>query len=244
MDKPLRGPALSQAIRDYVKGFILEHNLSAGDPLPPETQLAQDLGVGRSSVREAIKALQSLGIVEVRHGDGLYVREYNFDPISETLSYGIRFDPAALAELFQIRIWLEGAVIEDAVKQISAEEMSELESVIAAWETRVEAGEPDTDLDERFHYILQRTVKNKSLLKLFKAFWIAFESLDIEIIHDSDPRLELENHRAILQAVKSRDIGLARQRLAQHFSHLQDRIHQAIQLEQITEKGDKAVDHV
>lgn len=238
MDKPLRGPALNQAIRDYVKGYILGHNLSAGDPLPPETQLAKDLGVGRSSVREAIKALQSLGIVEVRHGDGLYVREYNFDPISEAFSYGVRFDPVALAELFQIRIWLEGAVIEDAVKQISADEINELESVIVAWEKRVAAGEPDTDLDEQFHYILQRTVDNKSLLKLFKAFWIAFENLDIEIIHDSDPRVELENHRAILEAVKSRDISLARQRLAHHFSHLQDRIHQAIRLERITENGE------
>lgn len=236
MEKPLRGPALNEAIRNYVKQYILEHNLNPGDPLPPETQLAQELGVGRSSVREAVKALQSLGIIEVRHGDGLYVREYNFDPVLEMLSYGMRFDPAALAELFQIRIWLEGAVIEDAVKQISAEETGELEEVIAAWEKRVEANEPDTDLDERFHYILHKTVKNQSLLKLFKAFWIAFENLDIEIIHESDPVLELENHRAILEAVRSRDTRLARDLLVKHFSHLQGRIHQAIRSEHPNDK--------
>ena len=74
MDKPLRGPALSKAIQEYVKQFILENDLKGGDPLPSETHLVKDLGVGRSSVREAVKSLQSLGIVEVRHGDGLYLR--------------------------------------------------------------------------------------------------------------------------------------------------------------------------
>ncbi len=76
MDIPFRRPALNELIRDYVKQHILDHGLSAGDPLPSETQLAQELGVGRSSAREAIKALQSLGVVEVRHGEGLYVRAF------------------------------------------------------------------------------------------------------------------------------------------------------------------------
>ena len=92
METSLRRPALNELIRDYVKQYILDQGLCAGDPLPSEIQLAQELGVGRSSVREAIKALQSLGIVEVRHGEGLYVRPYTFDPILETLSFGMRFD--------------------------------------------------------------------------------------------------------------------------------------------------------
>ena len=83
MNTPLRGPALSEAIRDYIKDYIIENKLKAGDSLPPETQLVETLGVGRSSVREAVKALQSLGIVEIRRGNGLYVRETNFDAMLE-----------------------------------------------------------------------------------------------------------------------------------------------------------------
>ena len=64
MEKPLRRPALSKEVRDYIKQYILENDLKGGDPLPPEHQLVEELGVGRSSVREAIKSLQSLGIVE------------------------------------------------------------------------------------------------------------------------------------------------------------------------------------
>lgn len=228
MEKPLRGPALNEAIRNYVKQYILDNKLDGGDPLPPESQLAQDLGVGRSSVREAVKALQSLGIVEVRHGNGLFVREYNFDPILEILSYGMQFDPVRLAELFQVRIWLEAAVIGDAVRQIGPAELAELERTLEAWKWRVMAGEPHADLDERFHCVLYGSLNNQTLLKLFEVFWITFENLGIKDIQDSDPLAELEHHQAILEAVRAGNGPQARQRLIEHFNPLQMRIDRAI----------------
>ncbi len=228
MERSLRGPALHEAVRDYIKQYILDHKLSAGDSLSPEGQLAQELGVGRSSVREAVKALQSLGIVETRPGNGLYVREYNFDPILETFSYGMRFDPTALAEFTQIRLWLESAVIGEAVKQINEENISQLEDLIKIWADRVHTGKPYSDLDKQFHCILYGTLNNKSLIKLIEVFWIAFENLNIEAIQASDPVVELKDHQAILEAVKSRDAALARQRLLLNFNHLQNRIHRVI----------------
>jgi DNA-binding FadR family transcriptional regulator len=228
MVKPLRGPALTEAIRDYIKQYILEHELRVGDSLPPETQLAQDLGVGRSSVREAIKALQSLGIVEVRHGNGLYVREHNFDPILEMLDYSMRFDPRHVAELSQIRIWLEAAVVEDAVKRVGAAELAELAEVLQAWSKRAEAGQSCSDLDAQFHRILYKTLDNLTLIKLFDVFWIAFENLDFEQLETCDPLEEFKSHYAIFEAVKAGQTALTRQRLIQHFAPLKRRIEQAI----------------
>jgi len=203
--------------------------LSAGDPLPSETQLAEELGVGRSSVREAIKALQSLGIVEVRHGEGLYVRPYTFDPILETLSFGMRFDTTTLAELAQLRVLLERSAIEDAVGQIGTEDLDRLEELMEVWKERVQAREPDSGIDEAFHRILYASLNNETLMKLFELFWIAFENLDNSIIQDGKRAEEdLENHRAILDAVKARDADLARQHLTRHFDRLQDRIRRAV----------------
>ncbi|NOZ50026.1 MAG: FadR family transcriptional regulator [Chloroflexi bacterium] len=231
MTKLLQRPALNQAIRDYVKQYILDQGLSAGDPLPSETQLAEELGVGRGSVREAIKALQSLGIIEVRRGDGLYVRPYTFDPILETLNYGIRFDTNTLAELAQIRVLLERAAIEYVVKQISTDDLDRLEALMDVWKERVQAGEPHRDLDEEFHRILYGTLNNQTFMNLFEVFWIAYENLDNPIIQDVN-RLEeeLENHVAILDAVKARDEDLARQHMMHHFRHLQERIRRATSL--------------
>jgi DNA-binding FadR family transcriptional regulator len=219
---------LNELIRDYVKRYILDHGLSAGDPLPSETQLAQELGVGRGSVREAIKALQSLGIVEVRRGNGLFVRPYTFDPILETLSYGMRFDTTTLAELAQIRVLLERAAIEDAVRQMGAADLGRLEGLMDVWEQRVQTEGPVSDIDEQFHRVLYGTLNNQTLMKLLEVFWIAFENLDNPVIQDARPaEHDFENHRAILDAVKARDADLARQLMMRHFSNLQERIRRA-----------------
>jgi DNA-binding FadR family transcriptional regulator len=231
MEKPFRRPVLNELIRDYVKQYILDHGLNPGDPLPPETQLAHELGVGRSSVREAIKALQSLGIVQVRHGDGLYVREYNFDPILETLGFGIRFDTTTLSELAQIRFLLEGAAIEDAVKRIGLQDLDRLDNLMQVWKGRVAAGEPHSDLDEEFHRILYGVLNNQTLVKLFQVFWIVFANLKDPVIQDIKPAdQEWHDHQAILEAVKARDANLARQRLMDHFDHLRKRIERATEL--------------
>jgi len=223
----VRGPALSEEIRNYIKNHILTNQMKPGDLLPPENQLMADLGVGRSSVREAVKALQSLGIVEVQRGNGLYVRQANFDPILESLSYNMRFDPRIFAEVLEIRVWLESAVIEDAVMRINDEDIVRLEDVLRMWEQRIALAEHHAALDQQFHDILYAPLKNRTLVQLFQVFWLAFNSLDDETIQSGDPALGLTEHRDIFAAVKSRNPVLARQRLLAHFSHVQQRIERA-----------------
>ena len=232
MTLPLRGPALHEAIREYIKQYILDHKLKPGNPLPPEGQLAQELGVGRSSVREAVKALQSLGIIEAQQGNGLFVREYNFDPVLEILSYGMRFNHAIMLEFFQIRLWLEAAVIGDAVRQIDAAQIGQLDELLALWAERTRTGQPWADLDKRFHDILYQTLDNRTLLKLNEVFWLAYDKLDIAGIHDADPAEELGDHQAIFEAIKSGDPELTRQRLLANFTHFQQRIERGIKVEQ------------
>jgi DNA-binding FadR family transcriptional regulator len=231
MNQPLRGPALHEAVRDYIKQYILDGKLKPGDPLPPEGQLADELGVGRSSVREAVKALQSLGIIEARQGNGLFVREYNFDPVLEILSYGMRFNHTILLEFFQIRLWLEAAIIGDVVRQIEAEQIAQLETVLDLWPERTRTGQPWADLDKQFHDILYQTLNNQTLLKLLEVFWLAYDKLDIAGIHAADPVEELADHRAILEAIKHGDPDLTRQRLLANFTHFQSRIERGIELE-------------
>lgn len=223
MRQPLRGPALYTAVRDYIKEYILENNLKPGDPLPPEGQLVEDLGVGRSSVREAVKSLQSLGIVDVRQGDGLYVRELNFDPMLENFMFGMQFNPQTLAELLQIRVWLEAAVIGDAVQHIRDEELTKLEAILKTWEERVQAGEEYADLDESFHQTIYGVIGNETLMKLFSVFWIVFIGLENEVTHDPNPQEVLGSHRSILAAIKAHDRTLTRKRLTEHFDSIRVR---------------------
>jgi DNA-binding FadR family transcriptional regulator len=225
MTQKLRGPALSQAVRDYIKNHIIKHNLHAGDPLPSENQLAEDLGVGRSSVREAVKSLQSLGIVEARHGNGLFVREWNLDPVLETMEFGLRFNTKSLGELLDIRIWLESAVMADAIAHIEPATIAALDDILNGWQAQIESGDfNDAEWDEQFHCTLYGSLGNETMLKLFEVFWIAFQTFDHEPTN-KERKLRMVNcHRAIAEAVKQGDIELAKTRLYESYKPLRDLI--------------------
>ncbi len=226
MKKSLRGEALYKAVCDHIKQYIIENNLKPGDPLPSEGQLADDLGVGRGSVREAVKSLQSLGIIDVQHGTGLSVRELNFDPMLETFKFGMQFDARSIAELLQIRILLETAVIGKAVEKIEPAALQDLEDLLALWEDHNRQGKSFIELDEDFHRILYSALDNKTLMQLFNVFWDAFWELELGDTLKPDPASELRKHREILDAVKARDAELAHERLLRHFEFISEQIEQ------------------
>ena len=212
----LRGRALTLAVRDYVKQYIIENDLDAGAPLPTEGEIAQQLGVGRSSVREAIKALESLGIVEVRHGYGTFVREYNFDAILENLMFGIQFNVSTLQELLQIRTWLEAAALGDAVEKMTTEQLDKLDALMQVWSQRVQDQKSVVDLDEQFHLSLFEALGNDSLMKLISVFWIACHTQrkgDGTVLHQPSSQRDiasLQEHQGILEAIRAKDAKLAR----------------------------------
>ena len=237
MSNSLRGPALYKAVFDYIKQYIIDHNLNPGDALLSEGQLVDELGVGRSSVREAVKSLQSVGIIDVQHGNGLFVRELNFDSTLATFKFGMQFDARTVAELIQIRIWLETAVIGDAVDRISQSDLDRLDLLLEKWETCIAKGRGYIELDEEFHHILYAVLENETLMPLFDAFWVAFASLENNAIPDADPYDELQTHHRILDAVKSRDVELARKQLVRHFQSGQKWVKRYIELANAEKKA-------
>ncbi len=239
MDKLSRGPVLNRAIQDRIKQYITDNRLGAGDLLPPEGQLAMDLGVSRGSVREAIKALESLGIVEVRHGDGVRVRAFNFDSVFELLSYALVFDPVKAAEILQIRIWLEVAAVADAVRQISDAELDHMAALLDAWEQKAARNEDSSEDDRNFHRLLYRTLNNDSLSGLIDIFWVIYHSLPIQSIGtDRQPLATVKAHRELLTAIRTRDITQATHRMRDHFCNLEARMMRAIQLSQASSVAD------
>ena len=225
MNRNLRPPSLSRSVRDYIKDYIVSNNLKAGDALPSEGQLSEELGISRSPVREAVKALQSLGIIEARHGEGLFVREWNFEPVLETLNYGMRINPKTLAELYQIRVWLEMAVIGDAVKKISEDEIIELDILMLRWEKAIHNNEPYVHFDQKFHEHIFGVMDNDTLVKLFRVFWVAFENYgDVDLLMAPDPHIVAKEHREVFEAIKLRDPNLARKSLMQQFIGFKERI--------------------
>src|SRR3954452_3320771 len=114
--KPLnRPPLLHVSVQESLKAFIADNGLSGGDPFPAEGDLARSLGVSRNSVREAIKALESLGMLETRRGIGVFVREFSLDALIDNLPYGLGRSLRDIAEIIEIRKTLETAMISQAI---------------------------------------------------------------------------------------------------------------------------------
>src|SRR5512132_1814029 len=100
----IRRENLSSQAKERLKLYFVNNKLKAGDAIPTELELASGLDISRTAVREALKSLESLGIIEVRRGVGRFLKPFNFDAIMENLSYGIAMDVADFKDILDVRI--------------------------------------------------------------------------------------------------------------------------------------------
>ncbi|MGO4665356.1 FadR/GntR family transcriptional regulator [Bosea sp. 2RAB26] len=217
--RPLVKPqSLHVSVLESVKAYIDESGLPPGSQLPPENDLAQQLGVSRNSVREAVKALESVGIVETRRGIGIFVSDFSFAPLLDNLAFGLRGRLDDFEELLTIRRALEGALIGRTVQVIGADDIAELRALTAKMKARVDAGESFLEEDRLFHRTLFRCQDNQLLLKLLDIFWQAFvKASDFINLENRDPVATWRDHHEIVEAVATRDAETARERLDHHY---------------------------
>ncbi|MBL8699726.1 MAG: FadR family transcriptional regulator [Alphaproteobacteria bacterium] len=217
--RPLpRPPLLHVSVQDSLKRFIAENALTGGAMLPAEAMLARNLGVSRNSVREAVKALESLGMLETRRGIGVFVRHFSLDALIDNLPYALGQSLRDIEEIIEIRRTLEVAMVERAIERISAEDIAALRATLDAMRRKAERGESFAEADQAFHRLLFRGLGNRMLSRMIEVFWLAFrraaEFIDTE---NPDPMATYRDHEAIVDAVERRDAADARDRLARHY---------------------------
>ena len=217
--KPLHRPKpLHRSVQDSVKMFITDNQLSPGDPLPAEGELGLALGVSRSSVREAIRGLESLGIVESRRGVGVFVSAFSFAPLLDNMVFGLRDTLRELEEMLDVRRALEVGMIGDAMRAMSAQDLAELQGVCTAMGRRAERGEPFAAEDQAFHLLLFRSHGNATLARLLEVFWLAFsKAASVFRLHDRTPAATWRDHQAIVDALRDGDEAEVRERLREHY---------------------------
>jgi DNA-binding FadR family transcriptional regulator len=221
-----RRQPLHHSVQEAIRTYIIDNRLRPGDMLPPETEFVRRLGVSRTSVREAVKALESIGILEVRHGSGLAVRQFSLQPLLENITYG-SFDLDELAELTEIRRVLEIGMIEAALQRMSAATLDELRQIVAQMGAAAERDHDYMVEDRRFHQLLFAGLNNQTLLTLLDVFWLTFNKATAHAdLRGSDPISTYRDHLAIVEAIAAGDSAEARRALDRHYDGLKDRITQ------------------
>lgn len=204
-------------IEARIKEYILENQLQPGDKLPTEEQLATQLQVGRSAIRETFRRLEALGIVESHQGYGRVVRDFNFDPILNGLSYGLVFHSHNIMQVLEIRRALDDYFIREAIQNLQPNDIDELGAIV---QRMIDGGEENPAFyqeDHDFHAILYRRCGNKLAAQLFEITWdVRLHATDRHIALSVLPPGIVAEHVAIFQAIKERDIPVARERLLAH----------------------------
>jgi DNA-binding FadR family transcriptional regulator len=211
-----------QAVRD----LIVEQGLRAGDPLPAEGDLAERFGVGRNSVREAVKALEVLGIIEARPGAGLFVRNFSFDPIVDNLPYAVLVDLKDLADLLEVRRHLEIGMAARFVQCRTDAQLETLQGILNDWEVQARGGLYSSEADRAFHDALCAQAGNALMRQILDVFWRAFHRASNQeaVAAPRDPMETFSRHLPIIDALSSGDSDDLRYALNQHYEGIRRRI--------------------
>ena len=214
--EPIRRIRLYEGIVEQIEGLLEKGELHPGDQLPPERQLADQFEVSRASVREALRALELLGIVETRPGGGTFVRQATPEDLKRPLT-SLMARGQALADVIEFRGLIEPALAALAAERITPEQLKELGEIFAKQERKVAAGEPWAEEDTRFHELIGQAARNELLTTVLGVIWsVLRESREQWLQTNQRAHTSLDAHRRILAALAAHDAEAARRAAAEH----------------------------
>lgn len=218
-----------KALQDAIKRLIVERGLAPGSPLPTELELMRELGVSRNRLREAMKALQALGIVEIRHGYGTYVGSLSLAALAAGLEFrtslSVTGDLRDVRDLLQVREVLETGLSPQVLAAADRLDDARLERAVATMEENAERGKHSPEADWLFHETLYEPLENALVTQLLQVFWSVFNKLSDQLSRTTeDPRVTARWHRAILVALRARDAEALRVAMEEHFDGIRARL--------------------
>lgn len=210
-----------------IKELIVERGLRPGDSLPTEIELCELLGVSRTSVREAVKTLATLDIVDVRHGHGTFVGHMTLDSLVESLIFRGVLTPGddlnALREVVEVRQALDLAMGEKIVASLQGGTNEVLHRLVHEMAELQEQGRTFPDQDRRFHAELLSRIDNSLVGQLVTAFWDVYSGVlpRLGLSLPEDLEQTVHAHGAMLRAAEAGDVDAFRAAVRDHYVPLQ-----------------------
>lgn len=214
----LKGKLLAEQVEEQLLRYIVEEPIPVGERLPNEFELAERFGVGRSTIREAVKGLASKNVVEVRRGSGTYV--VNTAPAEEDpLGLGQIRDKHMLAlDLCDVRLLLEPDIAALAAERAEEGEIRQLAALCDETEALIRAGENHLERDMEFHTCIARCTKNVVMENLIPIITSAVNTFGT-LTHRSLREETISTHRAVVEAIERGDAMGARLAMTMHLTY-------------------------
>lgn len=218
--RPVLRSRLYEQVAEQISTWIKENGLLAGDRLPPERELAQRLGVSRATLSQALVALEVIGVVVVRHGDGTLLTERaRTGPVIDA----IRAHADRLPEIIEARDALESKLAALAAVRRTDADLAAIRAALEEMERDIEAGGRGVDADEQFHGAITAAARSDLLTQMMAAIHDLIRETRLESLSQPGrPRESLAGHRKVADAIAAGDPDAATQAMHEHVMLVSD----------------------
>jgi len=228
MLEPLKKTRLYEDIINQLLSLIQEGKLKAGDRLPPERQLAEELQVSRTALREALRAMESQGYLESKPGGGTYIRSVTLDNVISPFAVMLSQDDKLIRELVSVRELLESETAYLAAKNYDSKYETRLIEALFHMEQEMDEGHLGLESDNEFHNLIAEIAQNGALSLicelcselLSQSRLMCLESMD-------DPRKTLDDHRCVAEAIMEGSCDDAARYMRKHLRNAMENLDKA-----------------
>ena len=220
-DAPIKRESVAEMVARRILDMVTSKALKPGDQLPPERDLAEQLGVSRPSVREAIRGLSILGVVQTRQGGGAFITGLDADALLGPIRFFLSLDKMNIRELYDARSLIEGDVARRAAQHMDAAQLDALEAILLDQESTLDDPGEFRLSDFRFHEAIWIGSGNSFLKRIGESL----NALGLEFRRRASERPEvlaqsLRDHRALFEALRAHDPGAAAAAAERHMRNV------------------------
>jgi len=221
----LQKDVISEKIVERLLNLIREKQLRPGDRLPPERDLAPMMGVSRPSLREALRALSVMKVVENRQGSGTFITSLRPELFVNHLDFIFTVNDATFIDLFEARKIIEVGLVALAAELIDSEQLARMEKCLKSSAASVEQPETFLQTDLELHQIIIEAARNRTLA-LFMSSINQINTASRRRTNELSEvrRQTLKDHKAIVTSLKDHDPDAAAMAMRNHLSHVEDKL--------------------
>jgi GntR family transcriptional repressor for pyruvate dehydrogenase complex len=227
MFKTARVNRISQNIVEQIRETIISGRLKPGDRLPSEKDLAAEFGVSKASLREALRAIEALGMLEVKQGmgGGAFVTKVDLETARNNMFNYIFFQNPSIGEFTQLRTFIEPPVAEIAARKCSQADLDYLEDNLNRTRELMDSGPFYYELDTKFHHKIAEISGNRLICFVIDSLKNAIVQIKLELDLDRDFSIQVyKAHMRLFDAIRKRDPKQAHEEMRRHILEVDERM--------------------
>src|SRR5262245_4859794 len=243
MLRVIKKTRIHEEVVTQIHELIREGKLKAGDQLPSERELAETFQVSRASVREALRALETHGLIISRTGMGNFIADLPVESLVAPLAKLLTEEKNALADIFELRKLIEPQIASMAAERATVSDIERMKRLLDKQSEQVQRGATGVDADTEFHFAIGQATQNHAIEKLVSGLLEVLSHSREESLQTSARRqASIDSHRAIVAAIEKHDQAQAREAMRYHIEQVEHSVLSSRKEKSVTESKRRQID--